>query len=119
VQPSSSRACRCGHRDIASGKSIQVSAFGYRIEDIAAAPAAGRSVVELKIGVQSVPREIVIETPMTPDEIEQALTTALDTDGGIFRITDDNGGQVLIPSDKVGYVEIGMAESKRVGFGSM
>jgi hypothetical protein len=75
--------------------------------------------VEVKIGVQSVPREIVVETPMTPEEIERALTEALDTDDGVFRITDENGGQILVPAGKVGYVEIGQAENKRVGFGTM
>jgi 3-hydroxyacyl-CoA dehydrogenase len=74
--------------------------------------------VEVKIGVQSVARELVIETSMTPDDVERALTLALGTSDGIFRITDDSGGQTLVPVDKLGYVEIGKSTSKSVGFGT-
>jgi len=74
--------------------------------------------LEVKIGVQSVAREVVVETDMTSGEIERALTEALATDGGVLRVTDRNGSRVLVPVATLGYVEIGKSTTKQVGFGS-
>lgn len=73
--------------------------------------------MEVKIGVRSVPRELVVETTMSVDEVRQALTAAL-ADGGVLEITDEKGGHVLVPAAQLGYVEIGGAEPRRVGFNS-
>jgi Protein of unknown function (DUF3107) len=74
--------------------------------------------VEVKIGVQSIPRELVVETPSSPDEVERSLLTAL-TNGGMFVVRDEKGGKVLIPAEKIGYVEINGSEQRRVGFGNL
>jgi hypothetical protein len=74
--------------------------------------------VEVKIGVQSAPREIVVETETVAEEIERALASAL-ADGGIFSIRDDKNGKILIPADKIAYVELGSSETRRVGFGNL
>jgi hypothetical protein len=79
---------------------------------------SGRITVEVKIGVQSIPREIVVETPSSPDEVERALTAAL-ANGSTFVVRDDKGGKVLVPADKVGYVELNGAEQRRIGFGNL
>ena len=74
--------------------------------------------MEVKIGIQSIQRELVLDTPSSPDELERSLLTAL-TNGGIFVVRDENGGKVLIPAEKIGYVELNGAEQRRVGFGSL
>ena len=74
--------------------------------------------MEIKIGIQSIPRELVLETPSSPDEIERSLMTAL-SNGGMFVIRDDKGGKVMIPADKIGYVELNGTEQRRIGFGSL
>ena len=74
--------------------------------------------MEVKIGVQSIPRELVVETPSSPDEVERSLVTAL-SNGGMFVVRDDKGGKVLIPAEKIGYVELNGTEQRRVGFGSL
>ena len=71
----------------------------------------------VKIGVQSVPREIVLETAMSADEVRQALADAL-TSEGFLEIADEKGGRVMVPAARLGYVEIGGAEPRRVGFNS-
>jgi Protein of unknown function (DUF3107) len=73
--------------------------------------------VEVKIGIQSAPRELVLDTNETTEQIEQALRTAL-ADGGVFALSDDKGGKVLVPTDKLAYLELGGNETRRVGFGS-
>ena len=74
--------------------------------------------MEVKIGVQSIQRELVVETPSSPDEVERSLTTAL-SNGGMFVVRDDKGGKILIPAEKVGYVEMNGTEQRRVGFGNL
>lgn len=76
------------------------------------------SPVEVKIGIQSIPRELVVETTSSPEEIEQALTAAV-ADGGLFVLRDGNGGKTIVPADKIGYVEFIGSEQRRVGFGSL
>jgi hypothetical protein len=73
--------------------------------------------VEVKIGIKSVPRELLLETNETAGQIEQALKEAL-ADGGVFVLGDDKGGKVLVPADKLAYLELGGNEPRRVGFGS-
>ena len=73
--------------------------------------------MEVKIGIQSVPRELVVETKSPPEEVERLLAAAV-ADGGVFILNDDKGGRVLVPADKIAYLEIGGAEPRRVGFGN-
>jgi Protein of unknown function (DUF3107) len=73
--------------------------------------------VEVKIGIQSVPRELVVDTKSSFEEIERALTAAV-ADGTVFILTDDKGGKVMIPADKIAYVELGGTENRRIGFGN-
>jgi hypothetical protein len=73
--------------------------------------------VEVKIGVQYASRELVVQTASSADEVQQTLAAALH-DGGIFVLADDKGGKVLVPADKIAYLELGSAEPRRVGFGN-
>jgi Protein of unknown function (DUF3107) len=73
--------------------------------------------VEIKIGIQSVPREIVIETKSSFEEVQRALAEAV-ADGGVFTLGDERVGRVLIPADKIAYVEVGGSEPRRIGFGN-
>ena len=74
--------------------------------------------MEVKIGIQSVPRELVLETDASEDEVEAALKAAV-ADDGVFVLTDAKGGKVLVPAKKIAYVEFGGNENRRVGFGNL
>jgi helix-turn-helix protein len=76
--------------------------------------------VEVKIGIQSVVRELVVDTDLPADEIERQLANAL-ADGAhsVFTIPVAKGGKVLVPADKIAYVEFGGPEARRVGFGNL
>jgi Protein of unknown function (DUF3107) len=78
---------------------------------------AERSTVEVKIGIRSVPRELVLETKLSSEEVERALAAAL-ADGGVFALGDDKGGKFLVPADKIAYLELGGSEPRRIGFGN-
>jgi Protein of unknown function (DUF3107) len=76
--------------------------------------------VEVKIGVQSVSRELVVETDTSAGEIERALAEALEKgDHAVFALSVAKGGRLLVPADKIAYVEFGASESRRVGFGNI
>jgi hypothetical protein len=74
--------------------------------------------VEVKIGIQSVPRELTLETDDAPEDVERALRAAV-TDGGLLVLFDDKGGKVMVPADKIAYVEVGTGPGRRVGFGTL
>lgn len=72
--------------------------------------------MEVKIGVQNVARELVLDATGTEDEIEAAVKAALD--GGALVLTDDKGRRVMVPAGALGYVEVGEPSRGRVGFGA-
>ncbi|MBX6383390.1 MAG: DUF3107 domain-containing protein [Microbispora sp.] len=73
--------------------------------------------MEIKIGVRSVHRELVVETDLSAEEIEEELRKALAVDKGVFSLTDTKGRRVIVPVASLGFVEIGEDESRPVGFG--
>jgi hypothetical protein len=73
--------------------------------------------VEVKIGIQMAPRELIVETAVSAEEIERALNDAL-TDGTVFVLNDSKGKTVLVPAAKIAYVELGVAEPRKIGFGA-
>jgi Protein of unknown function (DUF3107) len=75
--------------------------------------------MEVKIGIHSVPRELIVETDTTAAEIERDLSAALEKgDHAVFALSVAKGGKVLIPADKIAYVEFGGATGHRIGFGN-
>lgn len=73
--------------------------------------------MEVRIGVRQVSREVTFESDLSPEEIQKALSAAIES-GGMLSLADDRGGTVLVPIDALGYLEIGASEKGRVGFGS-
>ena len=74
--------------------------------------------MEVKIGVQQAPRELVLESAQSAQDVAGIVTRAL-SEGGVLSLTDDKGRQVVVPVEKLAYVEIGEPEVRRVGFGAL
>jgi Protein of unknown function (DUF3107) len=74
--------------------------------------------VEIKIGIQNVGREIVVESIETADAVADLVSRAMNG-GAELRLTDSKGRMVIVPSNVLGYVEIGAEEPRRVGFGAL
>jgi len=74
--------------------------------------------VEVKIGIQSVPRELVVETESSADDVAAALQAAV-ADGTVFILADAKGGKVLVPAEKIAYLEFAGNEPRRVGFSNL
>lgn len=73
--------------------------------------------MEVKIGVQHAPREIVFESSEQPQDVESAVRRALED--GLLRLSDERGRLVIVPANRIAYVEIGPQTERRVGFGAM
>ena len=72
--------------------------------------------MEVKIGVQRTPREVVLESTQSPDEVEAAVRDALKDPSGVLALVDEKGRRVVVPSALIAYVEIADADHRRVGF---
>ena len=75
--------------------------------------------MEVKIGVQHANRELVLESEQSPDEVQQAVADALAGKTGLLQLTDDKGRRVIVPADRLAYVEIGEVSIRKVGFGAI
>ena len=73
--------------------------------------------MDIKIGVTDSPRELIISAAQTPDEVEQAIVKSLGDATAVLALSDEKGRRYLVPSAKIAYVEIGAADSRKVGFG--
>ena len=74
--------------------------------------------MEVKIGVQHASRELVLESDQSASDVEKAVVAAL-KNGGLLGLVDEKGRKVLVPADRLAYVEIGEEASRRVGFGAL
>lgn len=73
--------------------------------------------MQVRIGVQFVTKELVIETRMSAEEIEHQLREALAGEG-LLVLSDDRGGRIAVPASHIGYVELAGDETRKVGFGT-
>ena len=72
--------------------------------------------MEVKIGVQFAPRELVLESAQTPAEVEQAVTDAISSDARVLNLVDEKGRRIIVPVEKLAYVEIAEQSQRAVGF---
>ncbi len=72
--------------------------------------------MEVKIGVLHTAREIVMDSPHTPEEVEAAVAEALKSVDGQLVLVEERGRKVIVPANLVAYVDIAQADVRRVGF---
>ncbi len=71
--------------------------------------------MDVKIGITDNGRELSVNVPGTPEEIEKQVSASVDQ-GAVLTLIDDKGRRVIVPAAKIAYVEVGPADSRRVGF---
>ncbi|MDN5757836.1 MAG: DUF3107 domain-containing protein [Tomitella sp.] len=72
--------------------------------------------MEVKIGVSDNPRELVLSSIQTQDEVEKLVSEALAGDSSVLALEDEKGRRFVVPSAKIAYVEIGAKDARPVGF---
>lgn len=72
--------------------------------------------MEVKIGIQHASRELVVETAEDIDTVEKKVAEAVAD--GVLTLTDTKGRRIVVPGDRISYVEIGGGVAGQVGFRS-
>jgi hypothetical protein len=73
---------------------------------------------EVRIAVVNVTSDLAFESPATPAEISAAVSAAIGA-GTPLVLKDVRGRTIMVPADRIGFVEIGEQTERRVGFGSL
>ena len=71
--------------------------------------------MEIRIGVQHVNREVVLESNETVAAVQKSVDVALSS-GSLLTLTDEKGRTVIVPGDQIAFIEIGAQTAGRVGF---
>ena len=74
--------------------------------------------MEIKIGITNIAREVSFETDATPDEVAQKVREAV-AESSLLDLTDDKGRRILVPGERLGYVDLGSPSARAVGFGAV
>ncbi len=74
--------------------------------------------MEVKIGITDIPREVTIDTTASPDELTAMLREAVQG-SSLFELADEKGRRVLIPGNRIAYLDLGSPSSRTVGFGAV
>lgn len=74
--------------------------------------------MEVKVGVLNTPRELVVDSTLSQDEVQELVEKALHDKAGVLGLTDERGRRVLVPVSQLAYVEIAESDHRRVGFSS-
>ncbi|MCX6400151.1 MAG: DUF3107 domain-containing protein, partial [Propionibacteriales bacterium] len=73
--------------------------------------------MEVKIGVTHANRELVVDTDLDAASVEEQVRAAL-AEGGLLSLTDIKGRRVVVPGEKIAYIEVSTSTVGKVGFHS-
>ena len=76
---------------------------------------AGQS-TQVRIAIANISGELVVETNSSVADVKAAVSTALAGQTPLA-LQDIRGHEVVVAADKIGFVDIGVAADRRVGFG--
>lgn len=71
--------------------------------------------MDIKFGYADTARELVISAAGDQAELTQKINSAL-ADNSTLELEDDKGRKYLVRTDRVVYVEVGIAKKHAVGF---
>jgi hypothetical protein len=74
--------------------------------------------VEIIIGVRNIARELTINSPLSPLDAQEVVTSAIESGAAVLKLVDEHGRALMVPTAAIGYVEIGSPEPRRIGFGA-
>ncbi len=72
--------------------------------------------MDIRIGIRDSGREISFESAQTASEVEDAVAAVLEGGSKVLKLSDSKGRRFIVPTEALGYVEIGEEETRRVGF---
>ncbi len=72
--------------------------------------------MEVKIGIQNAARELVLETAQSAEEVQKLVAESVAADDAVLTLSDVKGRTVVVPAERIAYVEIGGGVTGQVGF---
>lgn len=78
----------------------------------------GNHKAEVRIAIINVSGEVTFECPLSTAEIRDAVSSALSSNSALI-LSDIRGREIIVPADKIGFIEIGEQAERRVGFGTL
>jgi len=72
--------------------------------------------MEIRVGIRNSARELVFETNLSASDVETAVDVALNAGSKTIKLTDDKGRLFIVPAETLAYIEVGVEETRRVGF---
>ena len=73
---------------------------------------------EVRIGITDTNHELQIEVELSTDEVIALVSAAVDGNK-VLKLADTKGRQTIVPAAKIGFVEVGPAPERRVGFATL
>ena len=78
----------------------------------------GAKAALVRIAIADISSELAFECESTPADIKSAVAKAL-ADNSPLTLTDIRGHEIVVAAEKIGFVDIGVAADRRVGFGAV
>lgn len=75
--------------------------------------------MDIKIGFTESPRELVISTSESREDLIARVREAVTASSGLLEIDDSKGRTYLVNAEEIAYIEVGTAEQRSVGFAGM
>ncbi len=73
---------------------------------------------QVRISVANISSELVFETNSSIADVKSAVSAALSA-GTPLVLEDSRGHEIIVVGGKIGFVDIGVATDRRVGFGAL
>ncbi len=70
---------------------------------------------EIKIGISDSSHELNFECTSSQAEVIAAVNSAI-KGSSVLSLSDTKGREILVPFNKINYVEVGQSSERRVGF---
>lgn len=82
---------------------------------MATAAKKSSSHTEVKIGISDSTHELTLECVSSQEEVIAAVNNAI-KGSSVLSLSDTKGRELLVPYNKINYVEVGQSSERRVGF---
>lgn len=71
---------------------------------------------QVRIAITNISGELAFETNSSVADVKAAVAAAI-ASNGTLSLQDVRGHEIVVAADKIGFVDIGIAADRRVGFG--
>ena len=73
---------------------------------------------QVRIAIADISSELLFETKASVSDVKLAVMKAI-SEKVPLSLQDSRGHEIVIASDKIGFVDVGLAADRRVGFGTL